>query len=48
MAREQRIATLQGKVIGITGIVEMYQGKPEIRVLSVSQIKGADSQPVAQ
>jgi DNA/RNA endonuclease YhcR with UshA esterase domain len=40
--------TLQGKVIGITGIVEMYQGKPEIKVLSMSQIKGADSQPVAQ
>jgi DNA/RNA endonuclease YhcR with UshA esterase domain len=40
--------TLQGKVIGITGTVEMYQGKPEIKVLSMSQIKGADSQPVAQ
>ena len=40
--------TLQGKVIGITGIVEMYQGKPEIKVLSMSQVKGADSQPVAQ
>ena len=27
-------------MIGITGIVEMYQGKPEIKVLSMSQIKG--------
>jgi DNA/RNA endonuclease YhcR with UshA esterase domain len=35
-------------VIGITGIIEMYQGKPEIKVLSMSQIKVADSQPVAQ
>jgi hypothetical protein len=40
--------TLQGKVIGITGTVELYKGKPEIKVLSMSQIKGADSQPVAQ
>ena len=30
--------TLQGKVIGITGTVELYQGKPEIKVLSRSQI----------
>jgi DNA/RNA endonuclease YhcR with UshA esterase domain len=30
--------TLQGKVIGITGTVELYQGKPEIKVLSRSPI----------
>jgi hypothetical protein len=30
--------TLQGKVIGITGTVELYQGKPEIKVSSRSQI----------
>jgi DNA/RNA endonuclease YhcR with UshA esterase domain len=35
-------------VIGITGTVELYQGKPEIKVMSRSQIKGEDSQPVAQ
>jgi DNA/RNA endonuclease YhcR with UshA esterase domain len=40
--------TLQGKVIGITGTIEPYQGKPEIKVMSMSQIKEADSQPVAQ
>jgi RecJ-like exonuclease len=39
-------ATLQGKIIGITGTVELYQGKPEIKVLSMTQIKGADSHPV--
>jgi DNA/RNA endonuclease YhcR with UshA esterase domain len=38
--------TLQGKVIGITGTVEMYKGRPEIKVLSREQITGADSQPV--
>jgi hypothetical protein len=31
-----------------TGIFELYRGKPEIKVLSMSQIKGPDSQPVAQ
>jgi hypothetical protein len=31
-----------------TGTVELYQGKPEIKVTSMSQIKGADSQPVSQ
>src|ERR1700730_2381306 len=40
--------TLQGNVIGITGTVELCQGKPEIKVMSRSQIKGEDSQPVAQ
>jgi RecJ-like exonuclease len=39
-------ATLQGRIIGITGTVELYQGKPEIKVLSMTQIKGADSHPV--
>ena len=46
MATDQRIATLQGKIIGITGTVELYQGKPEIKVLSMTQVKGADSHPV--
>jgi DNA/RNA endonuclease YhcR with UshA esterase domain len=46
MATDKRIAMLQGKNIGITGIIELYQGKPEIKVLSMNQIKGADLQPV--
>jgi len=45
IATDQRIATLQGKTIGITGTIELYQGKPEIEVTSIAQIKGADSQP---
>src|SRR5271166_6925243 len=44
-ATVRRAATLQGKIIGITGTVELYKGKPEIKVLSMTQIKGADSQP---
>jgi DNA/RNA endonuclease YhcR with UshA esterase domain len=31
---------LQGKIISITGTIELYQGKPEIEVISTDQIKG--------
>src|SRR5262252_10495749 len=44
IATDQRIATLQGKTIGITGTIELYQGKPEIEVTSIAQIKGDDFQ----
>ena len=43
MTTDLRIDTLQGKIIGITGIIELYQGKPEIEVTSTDQIKGLDS-----
>jgi DNA/RNA endonuclease YhcR with UshA esterase domain len=43
MGTDQRIATLQGKIIGITGTVELYEGKPKIKVTSASQIKGANT-----
>ena len=46
MESDQRIATLQGKIIGITGIIELHQGKPEIKVTSADQIKGLNSQLV--
>jgi len=45
METDERIAMLQGKIIGITGIIELHQGKPEIQVTSGEQIKGLDSQP---
>jgi hypothetical protein len=45
LAGDRWTSKLQGKVIGITGTVELCQGKPEIKILS---IKGADSQPAAQ
>jgi DNA/RNA endonuclease YhcR with UshA esterase domain len=44
MATDQRIATLQGKIIGIVGTIELYKGKPEIKVVSPDQIKVLDSQ----
>src|ERR1700730_5018840 len=46
MEIDQRIATLQGKTIGITGIIELNQGKPEIKITSTDQINGLNSQPV--
>jgi hypothetical protein len=42
MADDQRVAALQGKIIGITGIIELYEGKPEIKVTSADQFKGLD------
>jgi DNA/RNA endonuclease YhcR with UshA esterase domain len=40
IATDQWIAALQGKIIGITGTIELYRGKPEIKVISTEQIKG--------
>src|SRR5271166_295872 len=34
LAGDRWTVTLQGNVIGITGTVELYQGKPEIKVMS--------------
>jgi hypothetical protein len=33
---------LQGKIIGVSGTVEIYKGKPEIKILSMDQIKLTD------
>ena len=38
LATDDSIPALQGKKIKITGRIELYRGKPEIRVLSKSQI----------
>jgi hypothetical protein len=39
---------LQGEIIGVTGTVEMYEGKPEIKILSQDQIKQTDSRSKAK
>jgi len=44
MTTDLRIATLQGMIIGITGIIELYEGKPEIKVTSADQFKDLDTQ----
>ena len=41
---DQGVAMLQRKIIGIAGIIELRQGKPEIKVTSADQIKGLESQ----
>jgi DNA/RNA endonuclease YhcR with UshA esterase domain len=43
METDERIATPQGKIVGITGTIELYEGKPEIKITSTDQIKGLDS-----
>ena len=44
MTTDLRIAMLQGKIVGITGTIELYQGKPQIEVTATDQIKGLNSQ----
>ena len=39
IATDPHIAMLTGKIIGITGAIELHQGKPEIKVMSPDQIK---------
>jgi len=46
IATDQQIAALQGKIIGITGRIELYHRKPEINILSINQIKVVDSHSV--
>jgi hypothetical protein len=43
IATTRWIAALRGKIIGITGTIELYRGKPEIKVVSIHQIQGVDS-----
>jgi DNA/RNA endonuclease YhcR with UshA esterase domain len=42
MATDQ-LTALQGKVIGIIGTIELHEGKPEIKVMSMYQIVGLSS-----
>jgi DNA/RNA endonuclease YhcR with UshA esterase domain len=41
---DQRLTVIQGKTIGITGIVRLHDGKPEIEIVSAGQIEVLDSQ----
>jgi DNA/RNA endonuclease YhcR with UshA esterase domain len=44
MATDQRVSTLAGKIISIIGTIELSQGKPEIKVTAIDQIKGTEPQ----
>ena len=41
--KTDQITALQGKTIGIIGTIELHEGKPEIKVTSMSQITGLSS-----
>jgi|SRR6516162_5879408 len=43
IASKKRLSMIHGKTISITGTIELYKGKPEIKVVSADQIKGLDS-----
>ena len=40
IATDQRLTMIQGKVISITGTIQLRHGKPEIEIVSLDQIKG--------
>jgi hypothetical protein len=44
IASDQRLTMIQGKSVSITGTIRLRDGKPEIEVISVDQIKGLNSQ----
>jgi DNA/RNA endonuclease YhcR with UshA esterase domain len=44
LAEDQRLTMIQGKIISISGTIELREGKPEINVVSADQIKGLDSE----
>jgi hypothetical protein len=43
MEDDERITMLPGRMIGITGTIELYEGRPEIEVMSTDQIKSLGS-----
>jgi RecJ-like exonuclease len=44
IAADQRLTTIQGETINITGTIRLRDGKPEIEIVSANQITGLDSQ----
>ena len=43
IANDQRLTMIQGKIITITGTIQLRDGKPEIEIVSANQITGLDS-----
>jgi hypothetical protein len=44
IAADQRLTMIQGEIISITGTIELREGKPEIKVMSIDQNQRLDSQ----
>ena len=43
IATDRRLTMIQGKIISLTGTIQLRDGKPEIEILSADQIKDLDS-----
>src|SRR5215510_8914857 len=48
IATDQRLTMIQGKIISITGTIQLRDGKPEIEIVSPDQIKVLGSQTEAK
>src|SRR5215471_1924582 len=48
IATDQRLTMIQGKIISITGTIQLRDGKPEIEIVSPDQIKFLVSQTEAK
>jgi hypothetical protein len=46
LANDRRLTMLQGKIIDIIGTIVLYEGKPEIKVVSADQIRILAPRPV--
>ena len=44
IATDRRLTMIQGKIISLTGTIQLRDGKPEIEIVSADQIKVLDSQ----
>jgi DNA/RNA endonuclease YhcR with UshA esterase domain len=46
MASDPSLQILRGKTVKITGVIELYDGKPEIRITSKDQIFRSKQTPL--
>src|SRR6516165_6587832 len=44
IATDRRLTMIQGKIISLTGTIQLRDGKPEIEIVSADQITSLDSQ----
>ena len=44
MTADSRLTMIQGKTIGITGTIQLHDGKPEVEIVAADQIHAMDSQ----
>ena len=44
IATDRRLTMIQGKIISLTGTIQLRDGKPEIEIVSADQVTSLDSQ----